>query len=146
MFTILEELEEAVAERCYQNVLKQDKCSIATYSWKLKPIIFSYTMDARESSIKDLGVIFKTRFRFKDHITDITKITYKSYVFIYRHCKGFSNTSTSSFWYYSIISLKLNDLYLRMNVLTDFFFLIFGIPVRWSLTSLLWLLTSAIQL
>ena len=101
----------AINEWCIENklLLNASKCKILTISRKTNAniISFIYKIDdtslQRTESLKDLGVIFDSKFSFQQHITHITKRAYKMIGFITRSLYGFNNIRTYYRLYYCYV-------------------------------------------
>lgn len=92
----------AIKGWCDQNnlALNATKCEILSISRKANEniISFIYKIDntalLRTELLKDLGVIFDSKFSFQYHITSIVKRAYKMIGFITRSLYGFNNINT----------------------------------------------------
>lgn len=75
--------------------LKVSKCRIVTFSRLRIPVTFDYsiglTIISRETSFKDLGVVFDQRFSFDLHVSEITASALRMLGFIIRNCRAFSD-------------------------------------------------------
>ena len=110
---ILQENLNAVSRWCRLNRLSINvsKCCIVTYSRKLNTLAYPYKIDnidlKREFTVKDLGVLFHCNFTFNNHIIETVQKSLKTYGFIYRNCKDFSNFATLNVLYTSLIRSRL---------------------------------------
>ena len=102
-----------IAEYCKKNclTLNKDKCYIVTYTKRHEPISFSYEVTGkslvRKESIRDLGVIFDSRFMFVEHMYDIIAKAFKFYGFVYRNCNEFTSLRALNNLYFTMIRSRL---------------------------------------
>ena len=102
---------DIISNWCAQNglTLNVSKCNVMTFSRKL--LLHDYSLNGevinRVDSIKDLGVLFDQKFYFTDHISDTLGMAYKTYGFIYRNCKDFTDASVLLLLYASLIRSRL---------------------------------------
>mgnify|MGYP005983777977 FL=1 len=98
---------------CLRNRLTLNilKCIVMSFTRKLKPIVFTYSMGTsklkRTDIYKDLGVIYDMKLSFVNHIQDTVAKAFKTYGFIYRNCKEFTNIRSLSALYYSLVRSRL---------------------------------------
>ena len=84
---------------CHQNklFLNIDKCFVLTFTRKLNPILNNYTINnysiSRTSFIKDLGVMYESKFTFNLHVQHITKNANKKLGMLKRTTCNFTDIS-----------------------------------------------------
>ena len=82
-----------------------------SFTRKLKPIVFTYAMGTsklkRTDICKDLGVMYDMKLSFVNPIQDTVAKAFKTYGFIYRNCKEFTNIRSLSALYYSPVRSRL---------------------------------------
>lgn len=87
------------------------KCNVMTFTRKLNPLIFPYTVGeiplARVEGIKDLGVYFDPALSFSRHVDSVIKTAFKSLGFIIRSSRSFSNISTIKVLYFAYVRSRL---------------------------------------
>ena len=75
--------------------LNADKCSVKTYTRKVKVFKFDYSLNkaslTSHNKCKVLGVKFKSNLRFSDHYNSIINEAYRELGFVIRHSKHFKN-------------------------------------------------------
>ena len=102
-----------ISDMCAKNrlTLNKDKCYVVTYTKKHNQLTFPYEVSgkclARKDSIRDLGVIFDSKFTFVEHIYDIIEKAIKMYGFVYRSCRDFTNIKALNNLYYTLIRSRL---------------------------------------
>lgn len=111
-------------ERLQQNLLKihswslnndlllnVQKCNTVSYTTKKTTITNNYYIDgvilSRQSTFKDLGVIFDTKLSFVSHIETLVADCHKTLGFIVRNSREFANLNTIKLLYLSFIRSKL---------------------------------------
>ena len=91
--------------------LNISKCKVCSFTRKLNPIKFKYKIDdiflSRCTTVRDLGVVFDSKFCFVEHINSICNTANKVLGFIYRNCKSFSNIMALKSLYFSLVRTKL---------------------------------------
>lgn len=91
--------------------LNVSKCKVVTYSRKQLNLTYEYTIDGntlvRESTIKDLGVIFDSQMTFIQHINTKTTEAVRMLGFIIRNCLSFTNAAALKILYASYVRSKL---------------------------------------
>jgi hypothetical protein len=98
---------------CEENKLQLnvEKCTVMSYTRKLSPIVFPYSINnivlSRTSSYRDLGVIMESDLSFKSHILSAAKRAYGVLGFILRISKLFSDFFTVKLLYKSLVRSKL---------------------------------------
>lgn len=98
---------------CTENEIQLNlqKCSVMTYSRIKKPYIFDYyanqSLMPRQALVKDLGVLFDSRLTFADHIIAIRNSACRSYGFLVRSSKTFTNLAALKTLYCALVRSKL---------------------------------------
>lgn len=91
--------------------LNPDKCVTVSFTLKADPIIYDYSINdiviKRANTFKDLGVTFDSRLSFIPHIDEVVNSAFKSYGFIVRNSREFTNILTLKKLYYAFIRSKL---------------------------------------
>ena len=104
---------QIILQWCIRNrlSLNQDKCFVVSYTRKLNPSIFPYTIANTElhrcDNFKDLGITFDSKFNFVKHIDDVIAKSFRMYGFVYRNCSEFSNIKTLCNLYFALIRSRL---------------------------------------
>lgn len=89
------------------------KCSVISYTRRTPQfqITFNYNMEneilERKSTIKDLGIIFDSKFTFNDHIISICKTSYSLVGFIKRSSVYFENPNSLKLLFFAVVRTKL---------------------------------------
>lgn len=89
-----------INEWCTLNKLPLNitKCNVMSFTNKLQPIIFQYSVNgsvlSRPKTLRDLGVTYDQKLSFVDHISVITSDCFRALGFLIRNAKDFSNIST----------------------------------------------------
>lgn len=87
------------------------KCFLVSYYKCRNPIFYKYSIDSQAletlDEIKDLGVVFDSKFTFVNHINMIVPKAYALLAFIKRNCRDFSDPYTIKLVYMSTILTKL---------------------------------------
>lgn len=98
---------------CKENslYLNTDKCYTVTFSRKLNPIIFDYSLNdrvlTRVNEIRDLGVTLDSKLTFIPHIDKMLNKAFKQLGFILRVSKPFKNSLTYKLLYNSYVRSHL---------------------------------------
>lgn len=98
---------------CYKNHLEINlsKCCQVSYYKCRNPIFYKYSIDNHTletlNEIKDLGVVFDSKFTFVNHINMIVPKAYALLAFIKRNCRDFVDPYTIKLVYMSIVLTKL---------------------------------------
>ena len=109
----LQENLDAVLRWCNLNRLSLNvsKCNVVTYSRKKQTINYPYNINSvninRLECIKDLGILFDNQFTFVGHIQDMVKKAFRTYGFIYRNCRDFSDIRTLFLLFFSLVRSRL---------------------------------------
>lgn len=94
--------------KIYLNV---PKCVILTYTRKKQFITYNYMINdttlARNTTIKDLGVIFDSNLTFIHHINSISSAAFRMLGFIMRSSKYFHNINLLKILYFAFVRSKL---------------------------------------
>lgn len=104
---------EKILQWCKKNALDLNinKCKIVTFTRKLHPVNYRYTIDnteiTRVDTIKDLGVTFDAKLSFSTHINNIVADASRAFGFIIRNCRDFSNITTLKTLYFSYVRSKV---------------------------------------
>jgi ribonuclease P/MRP protein subunit RPP40 len=107
---------DEIADTCRKSglIFNFPKCSVATFTKKVKPLLFDYTLNnkilLRRSSVQDLGVLFDSKLSFCDHILSFLSMTsaaFKSLGFVLRSAKEFGNVVTLKLLYITYVRSKL---------------------------------------
>jgi hypothetical protein len=112
-FNLLQNNLDAVVEWSSRNRLSLNtaKCFVSSYSRIRSVKEHTYIIDQhrleRVYKFKDLGVTFDTELNFNDHLNNIVSKALKTYGFIFRNCKDFSNPKTLLLLYTSLIRSQL---------------------------------------
>ena len=92
-------------------VPNKNKCKIVSFTHRQLIYEFDYHVDnhilEKCDTIKDLGVIYDSKFSFKEHIDYIVLSARKMLGFILRNCKEFSNTGSLKTLYHALVRSKL---------------------------------------
>lgn len=102
-----------ISDWCVQNKLNLNvpKCNVMSYTTKLAPITFNYSIDnvvlQRPETFKDLGVIFDKKLSFVAHINNINSEAFKTLGFLFRSSREFTNTDTLKILYFAFVRSKL---------------------------------------
>ena len=87
------------------------KCLLVTYTRKLYPICFPYSINndtlRRENSVLDLGIMFDSALTFVPHIGNTISKAYKILGFIYRNSKEFNKTQTLKTLFIALVRSRL---------------------------------------
>lgn len=98
---------------CVKNKLDLNisKCCIVSYTRKSKPLLNSYNINSisllRNSSVKDLGVIFNSNLDFSEHIQFITTKAYKILGFLKRKTTNFTSLKALKVLYFGLVRPNL---------------------------------------
>lgn len=118
IYAIIEKQEDAVflqnqfetfADWCGKNrmVLNTSKCSVISFTRKRLPLIHSYSLSgvplARESSVKDLGVLLDSKLTFSEHLAYIISKASSQLGFIFRFAKHFKDVYCLKTMYCSLV-------------------------------------------
>jgi hypothetical protein len=112
-FNLLQNNLDAVVEWSSRNRLSLNtaKCFVSSYSRIRSVKEHTYIIDQhrleRVYKFKDLGVTFDTELNFNDHLNNIVSKALKTYGFVFRNCKDFSNPKTLLLLYTSLIRSQL---------------------------------------
>jgi hypothetical protein len=112
-FNLLQNNLDAVVEWSSRNRLSLNtaKCFVSSYSRIRSVKEHTYIIDQhrleRVYKFKDLGVTFDTKLNFNDHLNNIVSKALKTYGFVFRNCKDFSNPKTLLLLYTSLIRSQL---------------------------------------
>jgi ribonuclease P/MRP protein subunit RPP40 len=104
---------DEIADRCRKSglILNFPKCSVVTFTKKVKPLLFDYTLNnkilLKRSSVQDLGVLFDSKLSFCDYILCITSAAFKSLGFVLRSAKEFGDVVTRKLLYITYVRSKL---------------------------------------
>lgn len=99
----------ALTEYCKVNqlFLNASKCSVITYTRKIKPLVFPYTLHYSElprvNTIRDLGILMDSNLTYNSHIDSIVNRAFRNLGFINRVSKPFQSINTIKILYYSFI-------------------------------------------
>lgn len=92
-------------------ILNIAKCKVMTYTRKHTAIAYEYsicnTVLDRVNSVKDLGITFDRKLNFIEQVNGMIANAYRSYGFIYRNCKDFTNVKCLLLLYFSFVRSKL---------------------------------------
>lgn len=102
------------------------KCKSITFTKKINPIDFSYTIGnhslEKVSNIRDLGVTLDSKLHLDMHINNITSKAYQMMGFVLRSCSQFRLASTYLLLYFSLVRSQLeysvpvwNPLYIKYS-------------------------------
>lgn len=111
--TLLQNQLNLLQSWCLTNqlYLNISKCRIMTFTRKIKPFDFEYTINditlERSLTVKDLGIHFDCRLSFNQHINFTVQTAYRAYGFIIRNCKNFTNIPTLRSLFSSLVRSKL---------------------------------------
>jgi hypothetical protein len=98
----------SIADKLYFN---STKCQIMTFTRRICPINFKYTMEdqpiSRVVSVKDLGVKFDCELTFRDHICSLAKESYRRLGFVMRNVREFHNPGVIKLLYTALVRSKL---------------------------------------
>ena len=87
------------------------KFKICTFSLKLNPIQFNYSLNnsilTRCTTVKDLGIIFDQKLTFANHILTINNSSIKMLGFLIRNCKSFRDMDSLKTLYFALVRSKL---------------------------------------
>lgn len=87
------------------------KCCQVSFTKKLKPINFQYTMNNNPLTLKemvsDLGILFDNKLTFKNHIQKVANDSFKILGFIIRNSHNFREKLTLTTLYNSYVRSKL---------------------------------------
>ena len=61
----------------------------------------------RKDNIRDLRIIFDSKFSFNNRIIDVIEKAYKMFGFIYRNCRDFTNITTLTQLFYALVRSRL---------------------------------------
>lgn len=91
--------------------LNPQKCNVMSFTRKSIPISYDYTINNnilhRPETLRDLGVIFDKTLAFNIHINTIVSEASKTYGFIVRNSREFSNLETLKMLYCCYVRSKL---------------------------------------
>lgn len=99
----------ALTNWCRDNKLSLngEKCRVISFSRKKEPIVYTYLLDgdilARETLIRDLGVIFDAELRFVHHYDNVIARAFKMTGFVMRQCWDFDNVETLKSVYFALV-------------------------------------------
>lgn len=102
-----------ITDWCTLNNMKINlsKCKVISFTRKKKPILFNYSLSneriPRVTLINDLGVIFDTELRFREHINNIISKSFRMAGFIMRTCFNFTNINVLMILYYALVRSHL---------------------------------------
>lgn len=111
--SVLQENLETVSVWCTRNRLSLNigKCRVVTYTRRHNTINYNYNIDnseiIRSELYKDLGIVFDSKLTFNEHVLEIVAKTSKTYGFIYRNCREFSDDNSLCILYFSLIRSRL---------------------------------------
>lgn len=103
----------AIDEWCHRNRLRMNvnKCKVVTFTRKQHVIEVDYVLQGsvleRCSIVKDLGITFDSTLTFSHHVKQMVSAAYRTYGFIYRNCRDFSNVNCLLLLYNSHIRTRL---------------------------------------
>lgn len=118
IYAIIEKLDDAeflqhqfetFADWCRRNrmVLNTSKCSVISFTRKRSPLIHNYSLSgvslARESLVKDLGVLLDSKLTFNAHLTYIISKASSQLGFIFRFAKHFKDVYCLKALYCSLV-------------------------------------------
>lgn len=91
--------------------LNMSKCKSMSFTRKINFIahnycVNDYTID-RVESFKDLGITFDSKLTFVEHINNIVSSAFRTYGFIYRNCRDFSDERTFKTLFCSLVRSKI---------------------------------------
>lgn len=98
---------------CNKNMLylNIEKCNVVSFYRIKQPILYEYVVDGktlnRVNEIKDLGMVFDSRFTFVPHIEHVSSAAVKTLGFIIRNSKYFLNEFTFKLLYFTFVRSKL---------------------------------------
>lgn len=104
---------DALLDWCNRNrlILNSEKCSVMSFSRSANVLTYDYKISktklARQCSVRDLGVLFDSKFTFSEHIDAITSAAFKNLGFIYRSCKDFTSSECLKSLYFAFVRSKL---------------------------------------
>jgi hypothetical protein len=104
---------DLISTWCIRNSLQLNiaKCVVMTLSNKKQKIEFDYNIDGavleRPELVSDLGVLFDNKLSFTGHINSVIKNSWKTYGYIIRNTRDFSNISTLIHLFQSFVRSKL---------------------------------------
>lgn len=104
---------ETFGNWCFLNrmVVNPSKCSVISFSRKLRPIAFVYSLNGtpipRTDHIKDLGVILDSKLTFKQHVSFIISKASRQLGFIMRMTRDFKDIKCLTALYCSLVRSSL---------------------------------------
>lgn len=104
--------------------LNVEKCITCSYSRKKNNILFDYSIEGtildRTDKVRDLGIIYDSKFTFNEHCVTIVNKAFRTLGFIKRNVRHFNRISTMKILYCSLVRSQVEFAPVIWNPTTAF--------------------------